>query len=175
MKTNNWIVYSCMFVCSLILLIVWYTFGFNLVDSPFDFYLTFVWWVLIALAIFIVIRVEEARKRRIRTVYVSNEALFNPEKGVIPCKDKTTIANQAETTITSLKYNFESKDLPNKDKFPISCIIRTSEFKENKNASQSQASTDTTTWKGQVVLPYSKEERPFEDKTQLIQILSAMN
>ena len=83
MKKSNWIITAIAVVVSAFLLCLWYYLGFNKVDDPYDLVLSIIWWIVIALAVFLIFRVEKKRREAIRTIYVSPGKLFNSEAGIV--------------------------------------------------------------------------------------------
>ena len=71
MRKSNYLVLGAAAVVAALLLVLWYHLGFNRIDSPLDLVLAIVWWVGIVAIAAILVRVEERRRRQVRTLYVS--------------------------------------------------------------------------------------------------------
>lgn len=184
MKKSNWIILGLLLLCSIFLLWLWFYLGLNHIDEPLDFVMSGIWWVVIAAIVFVVIKVERDRRKRIRTIYVGEHTLFNSESGVISYENQADLLEQAEKTLGDLEYKFDREDFPEKEEFPVEYIIRTEAYKEKREEESDETpetvdrmtveESDKTTWKGEVIIASSHEEKPFEDKMQLVQILNAL-
>lgn len=179
MKKSNWIILAAFVIASAFLLWLWYFLAYNKVDNPLDLVLSVIWWAVIAIVVFAIWKVEQARRRRVRTVYVGRKAIFNSEAGMVPYADRAGLIGEAERVLDGLKYGFEREDMPQRERFAIDFIIRTDEYKPQDAgvadaAAASQDQSAPGTWKGEVVLAQTKEERPFEDKAQLVRILNSI-
>lgn len=210
MKKSNVIIFALLVLCSAFLLWLWYFLGFNHVDSPVDLVLSIVWWVVIVACIAIIAKMEQARRRRIRTVYVGDIATFNSERGLVRLEDAAKpMKDVLAGIIEDLKYDFTREDFPDKDKFQVRYFVRTKEFKAEDADEQQQtaqasaegaaaegaapvapaAAADATqpltpagdasaeqheqkTWKGEVVVVDTQEERSFDTPEELAAILA---
>lgn len=162
MKKSNWIVLGSITIVSIFLLWLWVYLGLNKVDTPLDLIVTIVWWVVIVAAAIIIHRVEQARKQRIRTMYVSDNYLFNAEAGSMNYQGPEQLVSLMDKTLNELDYNFEKKDLPDLARFPVRFIVRTSSYKQQN-------------WKGEVVLAGDEERSvSFEDQDQLSTIINRL-
>ena len=79
MRKSNYLVLGAAAVVAALLLVLWYHLGFNRIDSPLDLVLAIVWWVGIVAIAAILVRVEERRRRQVRTLYVSPKSLYSSE------------------------------------------------------------------------------------------------
>lgn len=161
MKKSNVIIFALLALISIFLLWLWYYLGFNKIDEPLDLVLTIIWWVMIAAVIVVIVRIEKERRRRIRTVYVSDDIVFNSEAGTMPYEDQVQLVSIIDTILNELKYNFTKEDLPNKNAFPIKLIIRTEKHKDDE-------------WEGEVANALTKQTTPFKNKEELFQILNEL-
>ena len=81
MKKSNVIITVVLAAVSIFLLALWYALGLNRVDEPLDLIVSIVWWAVIIVAIVAVVKVENTRRERVRTVYVANGSYYNSEAG----------------------------------------------------------------------------------------------
>jgi hypothetical protein len=193
MRKSNWIVMVVAVAISAFLLWLWYYLGFNNIDSPLDLIISIVWWALVALFVYLIVRSEAKRQRQIRTIYVSDGALFNPERGLVACPDPATRIDAMQEILSNLSYGFHMEDMPAEDDFDCSYVVRTDDFKEREadegNATEdgrtSQATSvsattpaasgatdqaDDVTWKGSVVHvdhANGNKESSFDGRQQL--------
>lgn len=129
MKKSNVIIFALLAVVSVFLLWLWYYLRLNLVDEPLDLVLSIVWWVVIAVAIGVIIKMEQTRRQRIRTVYVGEGATFNSEKGLMQFESVKPTNEIIASILDGLKYDFTRKDFPDKEDFEVKYFVRTKEFK----------------------------------------------
>lgn len=191
MRKINWIIVVVFIVVSAFLLWLWYYLAFNRVDNPLDLVLSIILWIIVATMAFAIAKVEKARRRRVRTIYVGRNAFFNSEKGMVPYADRVGLVDETERLLNRLKYGFTREDLPKYDEFVVDFIIRTDEFKERveyyedekipvpdgmsaTTVAASANTIDDAAWKGEVVFVRTKEEHPFENKAQLVRIINAI-
>lgn len=144
MKKSNWIIFGVLVVISAFLLWLWYYLGFNKVDNPFDLVLSIVWWIGVALLCYLVYRAEKKRQEQIRTIYVSPNALFNCERGLVECPDPEKRVSLMEEILDNLEYNFHKEDMPKERDFEFKYVVRTEDFKEkdSKDDDAQEAQTD---------------------------------
>ena len=81
MKKSNVIITVVLAAVSIFLLALWYALGLNRVDEPLDLIVSIVWWAVIIVSIVAVVKVENTRRERVRTVYVANGSYYNSEAG----------------------------------------------------------------------------------------------
>ncbi|WP_165248922.1 hypothetical protein [Adlercreutzia sp. ZJ141] len=132
MKKSNVVVFALLVLLSAFLLWLWYYLGFNRVDNPFDLVLSIIWWVVIALSIVVIVRLEQVRRRRIRTVYVGDRSAFNSEKGLLLLDAAFPVQDSVAAVLDDLKYNFTREDFPEPDDFQPRYFIRTDKFEAEK-------------------------------------------
>lgn len=158
MKKNNWIVYGLCLVASIVLLFFWYLLGLNKIDQPLDLVIAMIWWALIVVAIVLVIVLENKRKKRIRTVYVGKDFVYNNEKGVKNFSGRDQLMEAMGEILSNLQYSFKNVGLSDEEKDKIQYVVRTTNYGRD-------------TWKGSVLSCKTKEETSFDDKMQLSVIL----
>jgi len=159
MKTNNVIVSVLLVLVSIFLLWFWYYLGFNKIDTPLDLVLSIIWWLMIAGFIFAIIQVEKRRKERIRTLYLSDNAVFNSEIGMRYFEHPTQRVDLMWDILDDLDYDFSTRKLPKRSEFLARYLIKTSKLKDDD-------------WEGEVVTVQTKREVKFESKEELFNILA---
>lgn len=188
MKKSNVIIFVLLALASAFFLWLWFFLGLNRIDEPLDLVLSIVWWAVIAVAVGVIVKMERTRRRRIRTVYVGDGAAFNSEKGLVKLEGAAPMRETIAGILQSLKYDFERVDFPEKDEFEVKYFVRTKEFEgeerkdeasdaDNATADQPAAAapqTEQKTWKGEVFIVETKEERPFDTPEELASILTSL-
>lgn len=163
MKKSNFIVLGAAFAISLFLLWLWWYLGFAKVDGPADVLISLAWWAVIGLAGFGIYRYEQRRRQQMRTVYVAPSALFNCESGLVECAaNPGARAALVEQIIQNLDYGFDFKDMPERNEFDCSYIVRTEEYQDAEN------------WRGTVVKvdrSGKSKEKPFTSAAALANML----
>ena len=179
MKKSNVIVFVLLAAASAFLLWLWYFLGFNRVDDPLDLVLAVAWWAVVAVAIAVIVKMERTRRRRIRTVYVGEDAAFNSEKGLLTFAEGTPAQEAIASIIENLDYGFERADFPDEEEFEARYFVRTKEFEPEKDddavkESDEQAPRSQKTWKGEVFVVETKEEKAFDTPEELATILASL-
>lgn len=159
MKKSNAIIYALLMIISIFLLWLWYYLGFNWIDSPLDLVLSIIWWVMGAAVIVSIVRIEENRRERIRTVYISKMEIFNTETGKVALEEPAQLLNTVSGLVSDLKYDFSKAEFPEKQDFLPQLLIRT--FKKNEN-----------TWTGEVINTTTKTSASFGNREELARILT---
>ena len=135
MRKSNYLVLGAAAVDAALLLVLWYHLGFNRIDSPLDLVLAIVWWVGIVAIAAILVRVEERRRRQVRTLgRVSLKSLYSSELGMLGIGEAGAVETM-RGMLGQLKYGFDSKGLPDRKKFDYRFIVRTDEFMEHDEES----------------------------------------
>ncbi len=132
MRKSNFAVLGIAAVVAALLLALWYYLGFNNVDNPLDLALAVVWWVAIVAIAVVISRVEQKRRRQIRTMYLSPNALYNSERGMVGFGDATAVETMQDV-LEGLKYGFDTKDVPDEKRFRFEYVVQTDEFKADSN------------------------------------------
>jgi hypothetical protein len=187
MKKSNVIVFALLVAISVFLLWLWYFLGFNRVDDPLDLVLSIVWWAVIAVSIAVIVRAERVRRRRIRTVYVGDNATFNSEKGLMRFAEGEPMQDVVASIVENLKYDFTREEFPDKEAFQAKYFVRTKEFRTEESPEavkdQSMESAQTAlgssaparrAWTGEVVVAATGEEKPFGTPEELAAILTTL-
>ena len=158
MKKINVLMFVVLTIFSAFLLWLWYHLSFHEVDHPLDLLLSFLWWTIMIIVIYSVIRIERKRKERIRNVYVGDGQIFTSETGRVETVGEGNLVEFIAETLQNLKYDFNREDFPEKEEFESLCVIRTSKFKDD-------------TWEGEVVDVKTKNEFPFKSEEELAELL----
>lgn len=178
MRKSNYLVLGAAAIVAALLLVLWYHLGFNRIDSPLDLTLAIVWWVGIVAVAAILVRVEERRRRQVRTLYVSPKSLYSSELGMVGIGEAGAV-EAMRGMLGQLKYGFDSKGLPDRKKFDYRFVVRTDEFKEHDGEGSkpaddapvsSAAQRKDPTWKGTVIKvdrENGNSETPFDGIDQL--------
>ena len=182
MKKSNVIIFVLLALASAFFLWLWYFLGLNRVDEPLDLVLSVVWWAVIAVAIAVIVKMERTRRRRVRTVYVGESAAFNSERGMVAIEGSRPMPEVIAGILLDLKYDFSREEFPDKDRFPVRYFVRTKQFEAEKRDGDGGAGEgspqaepiEQKTWKGEVFVVKTKEERPFETPEELASILASL-
>lgn len=134
MRKSNYAVLAIAAVVAALLLALWYYLGFNSIDNPLDLGIAIVWWVAIVAVAVIISRVEQRRRRQIRTMYLSPNALYNSERGMVGFGDATAVETMQQV-LEELKYGFDTKDVPDEKKFKFEYVVQTDEYKADSSES----------------------------------------
>ncbi len=132
MSKSNYAVLGIAAVVAALLLALWYYLGFNNIDNPLDLALAVVWWVAIVVIAVVISRVEQKRRRQIRTMYLSPNALYNSERGMVGFGEATAVETMQDV-LEGLKYGFGTKDVPDEKKFKFEYVVQTYEFKADSS------------------------------------------
>lgn len=180
MKKSNVIVFVLLALASAFFLWLWYFLGLNQVDEPLDLVLSIAWWVVIVVAIAIIVKMERTRRQRVRTVYVGDQATFNSERGLAAIEGSQPMPEVIAGILQDLKYDFSREDFPDKDRFAVKYFVRTKKFDTEKRDGEAVEGSDQAkqieqkTWKGEVFIVETKEERPFDTPEELAVILASL-
>lgn len=175
MKKSNIVVLTIAAVVSVFLLGLWFFLGFNQIDSPLDLVVSVIWWVVIAASVHLINKVESNRREKIRSVYVGDGQLFNSESGLVAAAPGMSLMDSVQNIVENLDYGFEMQDFPEKSEFIPRLLVRTTQYKSQKqeDSSQSQGrSQDQVTWEGEVLFPNSSRARKFTSPEELQSLLS---
>lgn len=175
MKKSNVIILAVLAVAAGAFLWLWYYLQFNLVDNPFDLILAIIWWAVVAIVCVAIHKVEQKRQRNLRTCYVAEGQIYNPELGMAGM-DKGNAADSIQGMLQKLKYGFDIQEsLFGKDQ-GVQCkyVVRSSVFQvegdEDGNGLKS-----IKAWKGEVLDAVNpcKQAQSFSNKDELAAILTA--
>lgn len=182
MKKSNVAIFALLAVASVFLLWLWYYLRLNEIDEPLDLVLSIVWWVVIVAAIVAIVKVEQVRRRRIRTVYVADGTTFNSEKGLMRFEGVKPMQDIISSILENLEYNFSRVDFPEREQFDVKYFVRTKEYRVEKSDTEQMGDAPDSAgdpaeqrkWTGEVVVVETKEERPFETPEELAAILASL-
>ena len=159
MKKSNWIVYGSLAAVSIFLLWLWYFLELYLIDSPADLILSIVWWVVIAGCVLLVYRVERSRKSRIRTLFVADTWIYNPEVGTMQYHGNESFMQVAKSTLGRLRFNFTHEALPRTSQDEVVFLVRTKAF-------------TSEVWEGEVAVAGEAMAHPFSTEADLSQLVN---
>lgn len=182
MKKSNVVIFALLAVASVFLLWLWYYLRLNEVDEPLDLVLSIIWWVVIIAGVVGIIKVEQVRRQRIRTVYVADGTMFNSEKGLMRFENVKPVPEVIASILENLRYDFSRADFPERENFDVKYFVRTKEYRIEKGADEQTGAipepaaepVERRKWTGEVVVVGTKEERPFETPEELAAILSSL-
>lgn len=187
MKKSNVIIFVLLALASAFFLWLWFFLGLNQVDEPLDLVLSIVWWAVIVVAIAVIVKMERTRRQRVRTVYVGDQATFNSERGLAAIEGSQPMPEVIAGILQNLKYDFSREDFPDKDRFTVKYFVRTKQFdaeekqdaesaevEERASADAAESQIEQKTWKGEVFIVETKEERPFDTPEELASILASL-
>lgn len=175
MKKNNYVVTVLAVAVSIFLLWLWYHLGLNQVDNPLDLVLSIIWWALTALIVVGIVRFEKSRQRQIRTIYVSPNALYNSERGVVSVAEAAQKTDVMESILQELKYDFSNEDMPEQDEFEYQYVVQTDKYKKGDENAEDEKDQQPT-WEGKLIKIDRQNgniETKFEDLDQLKAALAA--
>lgn len=129
MKKSNLIALIGTLVISIFLLWLWYFLGLNKVDSPLDLILSVMWWVIVAIVAIATWRTEKQRRQKMRSIYVGESVLFNPQVGQVEYAGPDHLVKRMQEIFDALTYNFTKEDMPDPEEVPFSLIVRTEKYK----------------------------------------------
>lgn len=164
MRKSNWFVIALAAVAAIALLCLWYFLGFNKVDSPLDLLITVVWWIVIALVVIAITRVEAKRRQKMRVAFIGDGFLYNPEAGLVMPDQGESEVSLLERTLASLTYTDKVAELDRSVQPAFRWVVRSLKFSKDKEV-----------WKGEVQPAHKPNEKPqsFETREELIELLSA--
>ena len=145
MKKSNYLILAVSALVSIFLLYLWYSLGFNKIDGPLDMVISIVWWVLIAVLVVWINKLEKTRQQRIRTMYLAPAVLYNSETGVRRLQAGVNTVEAMREILEGLEYGFDTQDLPSRDEVDFAYVVKTDEYKP------AQDKDSEPTWKGSVV------------------------
>lgn len=145
---SNWIVFAVLAAVSVFLLWLWYFLGFNKVDSTLDLVMTFAWWVVVAVLVYLIARIEQDRRQEVRTIYVARDMLFNSEMGLVPVDGGIRRIDAMEKVLDGLGYGFNKADMPDEEDFLPLFVVRTSKY---QRATGDGEGSHEPLWQGTVI------------------------
>lgn len=164
MRKSNVLIISILVVASVAFLWLWNYLQFNLVHN-LDLVITIIWWVVIAALCVAIHRVEQKRRERMRTVFVSNGVLYNSEAGVvrIDTADPQSYVRAICKLLNNLNYGTHAKVDSNQPRLRFSYIIHSPKFSDNGKV-----------WEGDVVrVAGSGRPIDFKNSQELLRILQS--
>ena len=172
MLKGNKVFYTLALVVSAFLLWLWYWLGFDHVDGPFDLVLSVIWWVGVAVACYAISRIEDKRRARVRTCYVSGKDVYNSEAGIVAAPAVEELADGLRDIIQNLRYGFEVKELPEDARYDL--VVHSSKFELHRETDERGDWVERLDWRGDVLFTANPDDDPvpFSSKDELQHILA---
>lgn len=164
MRKSNWFVLALASIAAAVLLWLWYYLGFNRVDSPLDLVVAIIWWVVIVVVAFAIKHTEDKRRERMRTAFVGDGFLYNPETGLlVPELGESEVA-LLERTLADLTYSNKIVALDKDEQLPFRWVVHSVKFDKAGEV-----------WKGEIRFVHKPEQDPipFESRGELVASLYA--
>lgn len=155
MKKKNWILTAVATIASILLLTLWYVLGFNHVDSPLDLVISIIWWIALGVSVYAITKAERKRREAMRTLFVGEGMMFNPERGLVYTGDEDMLDAAAEL-IDNLEYGFSTENMTGHIRPNIDSIIYTTKF-----------DADDDVWEGEVKMVADMDSDPIQFKNRL--------
>ncbi|MBQ9043008.1 MAG: hypothetical protein IJ111_09390 [Eggerthellaceae bacterium] len=171
MKKSNWLAFIIAIIISAFLLWLWFFLGFNHIDYPLDLVLSIIWWIIVAVACYVIYRVEKKRQERARTCYVADNYIYNSEAGSYSAESPEEAVQRMHDVIKELEYTFDVKDMPKDPKFNF--VVRSKKFKITQEADEANGTPEELEWEGEVSLPERPDDNPtpFGNRDELLKAL----
>ena len=165
MRKSNIALLAIAAIASAILLFIWYNQGLDKVDAPLDLILAIIWWVVVALAAWLIMRKEAQRREACRTAYVNASTIWGPCMGERPAG--LSLVDALETSLKNLEYDYEAEEAPAGLAGTFSAKVMSKTF---------DADNLEEGWEGSVLMAgeSADQARPFKGRTQLEGILAAL-
>lgn len=164
MRKSNVIIVAILMVASVFFLWLWNFLDFRLIDMR-DLVITIMWWIITLGLCFAIHYSEKMRRERIRTIYVADGVLYNPEAGIrrLNEDDPQAYVNAMCDLLSNLSYDGNVTPDDNKTRLRFSYIVHSPKF-----------SDDGEVWKGDVVQVRGPHVAiPFNDEEELSEIFVA--
>lgn len=161
-RKSNVLIIAILVVASIAFLWLWNYLRFNLVHG-LDLVITIVWWVVIVALCLAIHYVEQKRRERMRTVFISDGALYNSEAGVVSLDsdDPATCVETIRSLLSNLNYDADAKVDSNQTRMRFKYIVHSPKFADEGD-----------TWRGDVVhVTGSHDPISFDDARGLLRIL----
>lgn len=146
------------------LLWLWNYLGFSLTD-PMDFFIAVVWWIVILGGVLAIVLSARRRKLLLRTVFVSEDFLYNAESGLVRIGGDHGTRDYMQAVrklLCSLSYSPDVKVVRDRPNVKFEYIVRTKKF-----------SGSGRVWTGEVEsVVGGKEPKPFSSAQELSQLLA---
>ncbi len=161
MKKKNWIGTAAATIASALLLTLWYVLGFNYVDAPLDLIISIIWWVVLAASVAGIAYAEQKRRRAMRTLFIGESMMFNPERGLVEIGE-ADVLDEAAMLLDDLEYGFATEEMTGHVRPLVEAIVYTDKF-----------NLEDGVWEGEVRFTETPDAEPvaFEDRAQLEYLL----
>lgn len=160
MRKSNWIVIAILVVASILFLILWNVFDFNLIDAK-DLWITIIWWVVIVGVCVAIKLADNKRRQSMRTAFLAPHLIYNAEAGIVKVDAKTDVVPELQRILSNLKYDMVKAKVPEDSRIRFDYVVRTNRFAQNGNV-----------WEGELVkISHSNRPKPFRDREELVMLL----
>ena len=164
MRKSNVIIIAILMVASIAFLWLWNYLGFHLIDMR-DLVITILWWI-ITIGLCIAIHIAEKRRReRMRTIFISDGVLYNPEVGVVrlDSNDPQAYVDGMRELLDNLNYDPNESPDASQKRLRFSYIVHSPKFPDEGRV-----------WEGDVVqVSGPRDSLPFNSAQELSKILSS--
>lgn len=182
MKKSNVLITVILAAISIFLLWLWFFLGFNHIDSPLDLVISIIWWAIIIIGIALVVKTENTRREKVRTVYVADGSFYNSELGNYVLAPGVSATAAIEGALTHLEYGFNKVDAPTKpgtnEPLDYTYVVRSAKFSQGNDSSQGGAANTSAanqqnepTWEGEVVTVATGAVSRFNSREELAAII----
>ena len=130
-RKSNVIIIAILMVASIAFLWLWNYLGFHLIDMR-DLVITILWWI-ITIGLCIAIHIAEKRRReRIRTIFISDGVLYNPEVGVVRLEsnDPQAYVDGMRELLDNLNYDPNVSPDASQKRLRFSYIVHSPKFSD---------------------------------------------
>ena len=161
MRKGNWLVIAILFGASVLFLIMWHHFDFDLIHGV-DLAITIFWWVVI-LGVCVAIKLaEENRRQSVRTAFLAPGLIYNSESGIVRVPSDEDMVSALQQVLANLRYDMVKAEVPKDSHIRFNYVVRTSRF-----------SQEGKQWMGELVKVRAPEHpKPFKSREELTALLS---
>ncbi len=160
MRKGNWLVIAILLGASLLFLIMWQHFGFNLIHSV-DLVITIFWWAVI-LGVCVAIKMaEEKRRQSVRTAFLAPGLIYNSESGIIRVPSDEDMVPALQQVLADLRYDMVKAEVPKDSHIRFNYVVRTNRFAQEGDQ-----------WTGELVKVCAPAHpKPFKNREELASLL----
>lgn len=132
MRKSNVLVIALLAASSGLFLWMWNYFEFSAVD-PADLVITFVWWFVIIGVCAAIEFAEHKRRERMRTLYVADGAIYNPDVGVVRLRETNVqgYIDGMREVLRHMDYSAHTKYSSKKERMRFNYIVYSPKFSQN--------------------------------------------
>ena len=162
MRKGNWLVIAILFGASVLFLIMWHHFDFDLIHGV-DLAITIFWWVII-LGVCIAIKLaEEKRRQSVRTAFLAPGLIYNSESGIVRVPSDEDMVSALQQVLANLRYDMVKAEVPKDSHIRFNYVVRTSRFADEGEQ-----------WTGKLVRVRAPgHPKPFKSREELAILLNS--